>query len=75
MIYIRLSYKCEIEDACTEKEKSKYLFKTGWIYLVSNRIRFDQSKFGEEAISKEVELAWIPVATQIQQEIPFSVTR
>ncbi len=61
MIYIRLSYKCKIENQCTQEEKSKSIFKGGWIFMISNRIRFDNKLFGEAALKKEVSLAWIPV--------------
>ena len=54
MIYIRLSYKCKIENKCTKEEKSKKLFKGGWLHFISNRIRFDNKQFGEEALLKDV---------------------
>ena len=46
MIYIRLSYKCKVEGECTAEENSKKLFRGGWMFLVSNRIRFDNKKYG-----------------------------
>ncbi len=61
MIYIRLSYKCKVENECTEEEKSKKLFRGGWVFFVNNRIRFDNRKYEDEALVKEVELMWIPV--------------
>ncbi len=46
MIYIRLSYKCKDENKCTEEEKSKNLFKKGWMFLLANRIKFENKKYG-----------------------------
>jgi hypothetical protein len=66
MIYIRLSYKCKIENQCTEKEKSKSMFKKGWLFLLSNKVKFDNKFFGKDALIKDVDLAWLPVATQVQ---------
>ncbi len=61
MIYIRLSYKCKVENKCTEEEKSKKMFRGGWVFLLNNRIRFDNKNFGDEALVKEVQITWIPV--------------
>ena len=50
MIYLRLSYKCKVENECTEEENSKNLFKKGWIFLLANRIKFENKKYGSDAL-------------------------
>ena len=75
MIYIRLTYKCEVENECTEQEISRQMFKNNWLQMISNRIRFDSENYGESAILKEVDLSWLPIQTQIQQQVRFSVVR
>ena len=45
------------------KYEDKEYFKGVHIGLFVNRIRFDNKKFGEEAIIKEVEMSWVPVQT------------
>ncbi len=46
MIYVRLNYNCKIEGKCSDEEKSKQLFKGGYMFLLANRIRFDNKKYG-----------------------------
>ena len=54
---IELRKKCSGIDDCSDKS----YFKGSYLYTFSNRIRFDNKFFGEEAIVKEVEIHWLPV--------------
>lgn len=57
-IDIRLNRNCSSDNT---KGCSDDYFKNGYIILITNRIKFDNKKFGKESIVKEVEMKWIPV--------------
>ncbi len=46
------------EDAITQ------YFKSSYIYLLYNQIRFDAQRFGKDAIKKESALDYIPISIQ-----------
>ena len=75
IIYIKIIRKCKIEDKCTDYELSKEYFKAGWVFVITNEIKFDSNKYDEESIVKYADVKWIPVSTQSQLDIPFSVKR
>jgi len=67
--------KCRGEDYCASEDEIANYFRGKYFGFLTNSIRFDSTKWGEESIVKESSLAWIPISTQAQTEIPFKVTR
>ena len=51
---------------CSDAESINDFFKDNMIGFLANRIRFDPSRFGEEAIIKESHFFWEPIQTQVQ---------
>lgn len=68
--------RCQGEDKnCSDAETINDFYKNNMIGFLSNRIRFDPTLFGEEAVIQESEFFWEPISTQVQQEMVFEVQR
>ena len=73
MIQIRLN-RC-MGEGCEDDETIFSYFRKTLVGILSNRVRFDREKFGEEAVIREAEFLWNPLSTQIQQEIVYKLSR
>lgn len=43
--------------------------------LLNNQIKFDSNKSGAASIVKGTDIKWLPIQTQVQQEVPFKIVR
>jgi len=42
--------------------------------LLYNQIRFDSRFYAEESIVMESRITWLPINTQMQEQVPFKVS-
>jgi len=61
MIVVRLHRRCPGEEQCSDVKAANEYFKAGWLMVLSNKIRFDSNKYGEESIIREAIDNFIPV--------------
>ena len=51
--------------SCASSETIQSWSRKKYISVLNNRIRFDQSKFGEESIVQDSVLSWINISTRV----------
>ena len=64
LIQVQLK-RCEGSPECKDKETIDSFVKSRFIVLLSNRIRFDSTRYGKESIIEESHLYWLPIRTQV----------
>lgn len=67
--------RCLGQDYCLGEQEIKEWFRSKYIFLRMNRIRFEAKKRGDEAIVKESIGQWVPILTSASIEVPYLVQR
>ena len=56
--------RCSGYDYCRSEEEIDYFFKSGYMIMLSNQIKFDYRNYGEESIVNESILSVHPFNNQ-----------
>ena len=72
-IHARLK-RCHNRPDCKDEETINNFIKTRYLLILSNQVRFDTTKYGSESIVRESHIHWLPVTTQVQQNVPYLLT-
>jgi len=67
--------KCTGRPDCKTDEEIIQFMKGKFIMIMLNQVRFDDEKFGSQAIIKESRLLWLTINTQVKQSNQFTLTR
>lgn len=51
------------------------MLKDKILVFAQNKIRFDPTKWGHEAVRKETAFSWLDFSTEVTQDIEFQITQ
>lgn len=74
IIYVKLE-KCngQEEGYCKSDEEIKNFLLGKNLAILSNRIRFDQTRYGADSIRKESVVEWIPISTVTKEAVRMQI--
>ena len=68
---------CQKEEGkdCESEEEIRNWLKKKYIVIVYNQIRFDSEKYFENSRVPEARIAYVPISSQVREEIAFKIHR
>ena len=65
----------ESNSYCKSREEINAKLEGSYIYVLTNQIRFDSTKYHSDSVSKESVFSWLPLSTEISTRETFRVSK